>query len=250
AYQAYYENQPLRLSSAPNGPDMRLYRRVQYGDLAEFNMLDTRQHRSDQACGGSIEAPCDEVQDPTRTMTGEEQERWLLDGLDSSRARWNMIAQQTLMAELDEEVGAGKAVNMDNWSGYAPARQRILDFLAARQPSNPVVLTGDIHATFVNDLKVNFDDTASTTVGTELACTSISSHKPADRNQAIEDALGENPHVKFYNGRERGYVQVELTPGQWQADLLFVDNIADPNSPVRSKARYVIEDGRPGAQPV
>ncbi|MGH3731075.1 MAG: alkaline phosphatase D family protein, partial [Micromonosporaceae bacterium] len=247
AFQAYYEHQPLRLASMPDGPDMALYRRFRYGDLAEFSVLDTRQDRSDQACGGGVTERCEEAYDPTRTMTGPAQERWLLDGLGESRARWNTIAQQTLMAELDFQAGEPALYNMDNWAGYVPARERILTFLRERQPSNPVVLTGDIHASFVNDLKADFANPSSVTLGTEIACTSISSGK--GNNGQIEAALPENPHVKFYNGRQRGYVRCDVTRDQWRANLLFVDDVSNPDSPVRSQARYVIEDGRPGAQP-
>lgn len=47
ACQAYYEHMPLRRASIPQGPDMLLYRRISYGNLAEFNVLDTRQYRDD-----------------------------------------------------------------------------------------------------------------------------------------------------------------------------------------------------------
>ena len=75
AYQAYYENMPLRRRSVPEGPDMLLYRRLAYGDLAEFSVLDTRQYRDDQAAGDGTDPPNAEQQDPGRTLTGEEQER-------------------------------------------------------------------------------------------------------------------------------------------------------------------------------
>jgi alkaline phosphatase D len=95
AYKAYYENMPLRASSLPKGPDMRLYRSWSYGDLATFKVLDTRQYRTDQPCGDGIKERCAEALSESQTMTGPQQERWLQDGLASSDALWNVISQQT-----------------------------------------------------------------------------------------------------------------------------------------------------------
>ncbi|GAA3066150.1 hypothetical protein GCM10020000_57730 [Streptomyces olivoverticillatus] len=101
AYRAYWENMPLREACRPNGPDALLYRRFQYGRLAQFDILDTRQYRSDQAYGDGWQYPGPETDDPARTLTGDEQERWLLDGFRASTARWNVIppASRLLAAE-------------------------------------------------------------------------------------------------------------------------------------------------------
>src|SRR6476661_4096694 len=69
AYRAYYENMPLRRSSVPDGPNLDLYRRVQWGRLANFHMLDTRQYRSDQACGDGYK-DCPDAADPARSLPG------------------------------------------------------------------------------------------------------------------------------------------------------------------------------------
>ena len=69
AYQAYYENVPRRRRSEPEGPDTLLYRRLPYGDLAEFNLLDTRQYRDDQAADDGNDPPNPEQQDPARTLS-------------------------------------------------------------------------------------------------------------------------------------------------------------------------------------
>ena len=79
AYRAYYENMPLRRTSVPSGPDLQLFRRVEWGDLATFHMLDTRQYRSDQSCGDGYD-DCPESFDPARSLPGAAQEAWLADG--------------------------------------------------------------------------------------------------------------------------------------------------------------------------
>ena len=249
AYRAYWEHLPLRPSSMPAGAQLPLYRRLGWGNLAELSVLDTRQYRTDQPCGDGLQPLCAEALDAAATMAGPEQERWLLEGLDASPARWNVIAQQVMMARLDLKPGPEQQFIMDHWSGYPAARDRILNFLALRRPSNPVVITGDIHSSWVADLKADWDDPGSATVGTELVGTSISSGGDgADSRPEVDAALPENPHFKFYNGR-RGYVRCELTSARWQADFRVLPSVTAPGAPIATVASFVVEDGRPGALP-
>ena len=132
AYQAYYEHMPLRPTARPIGPDMTLYTTLTFGDLASFMMLDNRQYRSDQACqgperfGGQLVEDCAEREQEDRSMLGPEQERWLRGQLSDTRARWKVIGQQMLMAQLEQKQGEGEAWWSDGWDGYPAGRQRIL----------------------------------------------------------------------------------------------------------------------------
>ncbi len=248
AYQVYYEHMPLRRFSFPTGADMQLYRRLTFGNLAEFNVLDTRQYRSDQACGDGTRINCTEALDPSRTITGQKQEQWLFQGLAKSQARWNILAQQVFMAQRDFEPGAEARLSMDGWDGYAASRDRLFQFLQQRQPANPVVLTGDVHASWVNDLKADFNNPKSKTLGTEFVGTSISSGGDgSETNPTTEGILAENPHIKFFNNR-RGYVRCELTPQRWQSDYRTVEAVTTLDAPITTKASFVVENGRPGAQ--
>ena len=107
-YRAFYEHLPLRQESIPRGPSMPIYRRMTWGDLAEFSVLDTRQYRAAPPCGYGEAPRCDATLESRPNMTGPDQERWLLKGLDRSRARWNIIAQQVLMAQLDHDGDDGR----------------------------------------------------------------------------------------------------------------------------------------------
>lgn len=250
AYQAYYEHMPLRESSSPRGPNMQLYRRFTFGNLAEINVLDTRQYRTDQPCGDGIGRRCEEALAADATMTGTQQEKWLFRGLDRSSSRWNIIAQQTMLAQFDFNPRAdGELFNLDQWDGYVAARDRLLDFLQQRKPSNPVVITGDIHSSWVHDLKADFNDPGSDIVGTEFVGTSISSDYPSELIAPVKVALSDNPHTKFFDGAFRGYVRCKLTNEYWQSDYRVVASILDPNSPVSTLASFAVEDGRPGALP-
>ena len=177
AFQAYYENMPLRRTSLPNRSDIQLYRRLAFGNLVEFNVLDTRQFRDDQANGDGWKVPTPESEDPSRTMLGEQQERWLLDGLSASQTKWKVLAQQVFFAHRDGDFDPGEEyVSMDAWDGYPGARQRIVDFLAEKDIKNTVVLTGDVHTSWANEIKVDFHDTHSENVAVEFVGTSITSN--------------------------------------------------------------------------
>ena len=248
AYQAYYEHMPLRRASLPDGPALQLYRAFAWGDLASFHVLDTRQYRTDQPCGDGSVPVCDGTNDPAATLLGETQERWLMNGLDQSTARWHIIPQQVMMARVDRAPGDGEAYGMDVWSGYEAARRRLMEFFAERQPANPIVLTGDIHSNWVTDLKVDYRDPAAPVVGAEFVGTSISSGGDgADTRDSTAALLAENPGVRFYNG-QRGYVRCELTPARCQADYQVLEYVTRPGSPIATRASFVVEDGRPGAR--
>jgi alkaline phosphatase D len=248
AYQAYYEHMPLRRESLPRGSKMRLYRRLPFGDLAEFSVLDTRQYRTDQPCDDGNKPQCAAALAEDATLLGRDQERWLLDGLRRSSAKWNIIAQQVMMAKVDRIPGPDQGYAMDQWSGYEAARRRILNFLNERKPSNPVVITGDIHSNWVADLKVDFANPKSGTVGTEFVGTSISSGGDgADSQPIVDKYLPENPHVHFYNN-QRGYVRCVVTRDRWQSDYRVVPFVSKPGAEITTRASFVVENGRSGAQ--
>ena len=137
---------------------------------------------------------------------------------------------------------------MDQWSGYDAGRARLLDFFAKHPSSNPVVLTGDIHSNWVNDLKVNFKDEKSPIVGTEFVGTSITSGGDGtDMPERLVGVMAENPFVRFYNG-QRGYVSCSVTPQRWQTDYQVLDGVTKKDGARRTRASFVVADGRPGAQ--
>ena len=246
AYQAYYEFMPLRRTSMPAGPDIRLFRKVAFGSLVDFHVLDTRQYRSDQPCGDGRKPQCGEALAASQTMMGPAQEKWLMNSLRSSRARWNVMANQVMIAQVWQMQAGGKTFSMDKWDGYAAARKRLMDFLVEAKVSNPVVLTGDYHTNWVADLKLDFDDPSSRTVGSEFVGTSISSGGDGNDDRQ-EDVLRTNPHIKFFNSR-RGYVRTTVTPSQWTTDYRIVPFVSRPGAPIQNLASFVVESGRPGVQ--
>jgi len=246
AFQAYYEHLPLRLPQRPYGPDMLLHRRLDYGTLATFHVLDTRQYRSDQLTeafpGGPLHPG---VNDPSRTFMGDEQERWLFANMQETSARWNLVAQQTIMAQVDYDGGPGISVNHDQWDGYAVSRNRFLSFVEQARPANPVVLTGDWHSAWVNDLRLDFTKPETPVLATELVGTSISSG--CGWAAAVKAALPNNPHVRYLNPDLRGYTRITATPSVLRADYRVVPSAADMSGTVTTDSSWIVEDGRPGA---
>jgi alkaline phosphatase D len=227
----------------PAGPDLQLYRRLRYGSLLDIVMLDGRQYRSDQACGDNAQVRCAAALDPDRTMLGPEQERWLLGELDRSETAWRAIGQQTMMAQLS--VRAGDPVySMDQWDGYPAARNRIIQHLASRGIADTVVLSGDIHSAWVNDLRLDFDDRQSETVATELVCTSITANNPFAEVVSLAPLL--NPHVRWVDG-QHGYTLNTLTADRWTAEHRTLANVTSPEVDPSTATTWVVLAGRAGA---
>ncbi|SDH01844.1 alkaline phosphatase D [Aneurinibacillus thermoaerophilus] len=246
AYQAYYEHMPLRRSSLPQGVVMQLYRRFAYGNLAEFHVLDTRQYRDDQANGDGSKPPSPESLNPQRTLLGTEQEKWLLDGLTRSGARWNVLAQQVFFCQRDYTEGPGQKLSMDAWDGYPANRDRLVNFMAEHAGRNFVVLTGDVHANWAAEIKKDFNDSNSATLGVEIVGTSITSGGDgSDVRADTERILQENPHIKFFNNH-RGYVRCTVTPEKWQTDYRVLPYVSRKGAPVVTRASFVTESGKPG----
>ena len=257
AYRAYYEHMPLPSRMRPKGPEMRIYTEFDWGTLARFCLLDDRQYRSCHACprpgrrGGSNTVDiehCPRLFNPGRSMLGRAQERWLEGALEKSPARWQVLAQQTPMAQFDQKPGPGRSAWTDGWDGYPAARQRLLEFVHQRKICNPVVIGGDVHSFNVSDLKLDFDDPASPVVASEFVSTSITSQAWAQ--ERLNAFLLDNPHMKLVDSRARGYVRVEVTTTQMRADLRAMASVAKPDAACSTLASFVVEDGKAGPQKV
>ncbi|WP_299536168.1 alkaline phosphatase [uncultured Streptomyces sp.] len=248
AFQALYEHAPLRGAQMPKGPDVRMYRRLRYGRLADFTMLDTRQYRDDQACGDGTSADCAERFDPARTLLGAAQRDWVARGFGSSTARWQILGNQAPMGQTDQDPGSGVTVWTDPWDGYVAERNRLLAEADARGVRNLVVITGDRHQNYAWDLKRDYADPDSATVGSEFVGTSVTSGGDgADLTDQGRTFLAANPHMKFFNG-QRGYVRVTVDRERWTSDFRVMPYVTKPDAPISTRASVVVEDGVAGVQ--
>ena len=172
-------------------------------------------------------------------------------GLTRSQARWNVLGNNVMMARLDHDGDAGDLLWHDAWDGFPAARNRITTTLVDARVRNPVLLTGDWHSTFVNDILLDFDRPESPVVATEFVGTSISSNGDAEvYGPYYGPMIGFNPHIKFFDGDRRGYVRCHVEREQWRTDLRMVTTVSTPDAPEYTLASFVVEDGRPGAHQV
>ena len=111
---------------------------------------------------------------------------------------------------------------------------------------NALLVGGDVHTNYVCDVKADFADPGSATVATEFCGTSITS--PSMPQSRIDAVLPENPHVVFADSTRRGYVLLTLEQDRCTAELRTIEDARDPATTVATRARFVVEDGRPGAR--
>jgi alkaline phosphatase D len=255
AYQAFYEHMPLRL--APSGQTdfakFRLFQRYDWGRLARFHMLDDRQYRAAHAChptSSVLRRDCADLRDPGRTMLGSEQEAWLAAGLGSSSARWNIIGQQTLMAQSTQTriIGPGDGrFWTDGWDGYPVARQRLFDALGKSGAANPLVLSGDVHTFYAAELRSDFDrpeSAANPMIATEFCGTSVtSSSRPQKRTLEYVDM---NPHIKYGRSDKRGFMLMEVTPAKTTTHFVGLDDVRNAGTAAATVASFVVNAGRAG----
>lgn len=256
AWQAFYENMPLRATALAGAQFDRLqvYRRLPWGRLAQLHLLDDRQHRALQACrkpgatnAGSVRpADCAELADPARSLLGPAQEQWLGEGLAADakhdHTRWSVLAQQTLFSPRRYPSGQ---VAADGWDGYPAARERLLQSVQRHSPRNTVLLGGDIHQNYVCNVHAPGAGGDRPVLASEFCGTSISSR--AGTTQDKVDAIARhNPHVLLARCEERGYGLADITPEQWTTTLRAVDNPLDPHSSAHTLARFVVQDRKPG----
>jgi alkaline phosphatase D len=249
AYQAYYEHMPIRSTFARKpGAGLRIYRRLNYGKLIEFTMLDDRQYRTDNPCGDGESLRCAEAVNGKYTMLGREQEEWVRRGFERSNARWNIIGQQLLLAELEHLPYQDERYWNDAWDGYPLARKRLLNDVVRTNLRNPVFLTGDWHSTFVNDLKADFKNPGSKTIATEFVTPAITTGGDATPyGPYYGPMVPYNPHIKYFEGDRRGYFKASVTPQRMQFDLRFMTSVEDSTGVGYTERSFVVEDGQPGA---
>ncbi len=265
AYQAYYENMPIQASSLTKslagltaGAEMRIYQRVDVGQLASFYMLDTRQYRDRQLCskngkfGSSVVNPanCADWLAPKRTLLGAQQESWLSAEFASAKRRnstWNVMAQSTLFGARDNNPGKDQGFFNDGWDGYAPARKRLTNALQKHAVQNAVMLGGDVHENWVGYLKADYSQTAAAqaapAIGVEFCGTSITSSAGSSAVEKTPERLAENPQFVFADAKRRGYGVVEFTPKQLTTSLRVVDNVRVQNTVVSTLAQFAVTAG-------
>ncbi|RFC54238.1 alkaline phosphatase D family protein [Brumimicrobium aurantiacum] len=241
AIRAYLEWMPIRHPEFTGDP--KIYRSFSFGDLLDLHMLDTRVEDRDQ--------PAINVQDPlfndtSRLLLGDVQRNWLFDKMDESDATWRIIGNQIMISETGENDA-----DMDSWTGYPYERQLVIDKLKSYTDKNSVVLTGDTHRSWAFDLSEHpFDGTSyepltgQGTFGVEICSPSLASPNRNESNPGTSQLpdqmalLVENPHLRYVDLDNHGYVILDITDLKMQADFFYTETTV-PNSTKDSLARSV-----------
>jgi alkaline phosphatase D len=246
AYRAWWENQPVRLPP-PAGGALPIHRRFDVGSLARLLVLDTRQHRDPQPCGGQevlsgfpLTPQCPETEGTS--MLGAEQRGWLLDELAANDGLWSLIGQQVLFGGLDAGLGA-RHVLPDTWDGYAGERRLVGEALAGAPA--PVVFTGDLHAGMALDVRPDPYDRSGPVVAAELMAPAISSAFPARAARLAPLAAGLNAHIAHFDPAN-GYLVATITPDRLTAEYRTVADVTDPDSTIATTARLTVDRDRRG----
>jgi alkaline phosphatase D len=258
AYQAFYEHMPLHASALARaiaglaeGAELKLHSRLRFGRLANLFVLDGRQYRDPQVCardgkpGSSYVDPatCAAWDDPSRSLLGAAQERWLDDSLGKGAAAWNVIGQQTLFGQRDVRPGPERFLWNDGWDGYSAARGRLTQSLLKHKVANPVFFGGDVHENWVGHVKADYSRPESAAIGVEFCGTSITSRSAG--NDKIAERLAQNPHFVFADSVGKGYGVAEFTPSRLVTTLRVVDDVTRKDTGIRTLARFAAEAGRP-----
>lgn len=240
AYQAWWEHMPVRLAP-PTDENLVIYRQFSWGNLVNLLAVDGRQYRDDQACGDAVlqtTPACDEASNPARSMLGTEQEQWLSANINDTTKVWNVLANQTVMTD----IRLGSAIlNFDQWDGYNPSRERILNDIVDQGTQNFVVLTGDIHLAGVGRLTTNANP--ETGAGVEFVSTSISSS--ANISAETGELLKALPNIVDAEVVHRGYILHTITAAQWTADYRIVDDNLIEGSASSTWKTFRVSAGNP-----
>src|SRR5262249_31954550 len=110
--------------------------------------------------------------------------------------------------------------------------------------ANPVVIGGDIHSFWANDLKVDCEDPHAPIVASEFVGTSITS--PGPPYDRFASWLAGNPPVRFFDSRQRGFVSVDLRPQRMDVAFRAISDPTDPRAELTTLQRFAVSDGQAG----
>lgn len=215
--KAYDEWLPIRLPE--EGNELKIFRKIPYGELADIFMLDTRLYERDEQGNSNMD-----YRDTSRHILGAEQMNWLKNELLNSSAKWKIIGQQVMFGQL---TPFGLTLNNDQWDGYEADRNEILDFIKNNNIDNVIVLTGDIHTAWAMDVAKNINfynpNTGDGSLLVEFVSTSVTSPSlPFPLPQAHDLIEAILPHIKYVDLSKKGYSILDITKEKTQNDFYSV----------------------------
>lgn len=231
AKKAYYEWLPIREQK-----NEKLYRKINYGDNINLLFLDTRIEARDKQENRSKK----KAKDSTRTLLGDEQFNWVIYNLSKDTSHWNILAQQVMIAPFKI---AGVIANSDQWDGYSYEKDRLFDSINANHIKNIVVLTGDIHSAWANELPGDKYKARSgkNSLGVEFVAPSVTSARGIPIGKGIVKCF--NKHVKFLELDKKGFFVLDINQKRVQADWFFEETILINDSKSHHGASFYVKKG-------
>ncbi|MGA6165747.1 alkaline phosphatase D family protein [Amycolatopsis magusensis] len=230
-YQSWFEHMPVR-PDHPTTP--QVYRQRSWGDLLDLSILDLRQYRSAQNL-------------PDGTILGGTQKAWLKDRISQAGDAWHCWVNSIMLSQL-AKPGGGYYFT-DQWDGFLAERREVLTHVHDTGMPDLVVITGDWHSAFVDDIRPDFDNPDAPVIGTEFTAHSISSGAYSPEWNAANGPVmgGANPHLKYFEGNRYGYDVYEVTPRRWSTHMRVIGDRRDPNSPVSTLTTFHVDRGKAGS---
>lgn len=243
AQRVYFEWLPVR----ENTEALKIYRSFNWGNLAKFYFLDTRIAGRDEQIHRVFPSINDKnMNDTVRSLLGKDQWNWLESELKSSEGKWNFFAQQVMMAPLLYNIFESyKVLNPDQWDGYPLDRERMRLLWKKYTTPNPVVLTGDIHTSWANELPgPNYNPAdGSNSMGVEFVGTSVTSENAINLPGVRAELKYMNPHMKFIDLEHHGYFTVDIRKDSIITDFYFVNTIKSRTYKSYRAIGFVVRSG-------
>ncbi|MBK9249301.1 MAG: alkaline phosphatase D family protein [Ignavibacteria bacterium] len=126
AENAYFEWMPIRRKTLSSN---QIYRSISYGNIMDLILVDTRLEGREKQLGGKDTAGKGAIdtalwKSANRTLLGAQQQQWLFEQLQQSKATWKILANQVMMMQVEAQA-LGFPTNLDAWDGYPAEREKL-----------------------------------------------------------------------------------------------------------------------------
>ena len=231
---------PLR-RLVPRARDMRLYRRIDYGRLLRFNVLDTRQYRDDQAAPGSTVGD-----DRRRTLMGKAPGALAARRAARLGARWNVVAQQIFFAQRDRKPGPESGCPATRGTATRPPRAGDAGPWPIRAPPTRSCSAGTCTRTGPTTC---WPTTAIPRQGGGHRVRGHVDQSGGDGDDQTPEAapvLGRESAREVLRTDSAATCDVTSDESEWRTDYRVVPYVSRPGAPVSTRASAVVKAGEPG----
>lgn len=215
AKKAFFEWLPIM-----SNEDCSIYRQIDYGKNVNLLFLDTRLEERDEPSSRKKKF----IADTNRRMIGDKQFIWLKKHLSTDTNTWNILAQQVIFSPLKF---MWITANPDQWDGYLYERDRICDYIDHKDIRNLVVLTGDAHSSWANDIPMDGyrKRSGKNSLGVEFVTPSVTSDRAIPKYIFAGGVRRFNKHIKYLDLNIRGYIHLTIDKDRVVNQFKYVNTV-------------------------